>query len=120
MVDFSIIEGDIIYDQEADLIMQQIEILLDTRNGEVLGDYKFGTRFDVYLYNPNIGNTTIENDVRNYIIGNVELFDWQVDVHAEFLAGSLNDILLLTIELHDPSGSSYHKTYKVTQGAVEY
>lgn len=120
MVDFSIIDGDIIYDQEADLIMQQIEILLDTRNGEVFGDYDFGTRFDVYLYNPNIGNETIANDVRDYIINNVELFNWRVDVHVEFLVGTMNDIMLISIELHDTEGGTYSKTYKVSKGSVEY
>jgi len=120
MYDFSIIEDTVMWTEEVDLIMQQIEILLDTRNGEVLGEFGFGTRLDVYLYNPNIGNQTIANTIKSYITNNVDLFNWDLDVNVEFLAGTHNDILLLKITISDNKETAYTRTYKVSQGSVEY
>jgi phage baseplate assembly protein W len=84
MVDFSSIPNFVTFESDIDIIMQQIEILFDTRNGEVLGSYDFGTRFDTYLYNPNIGNQTVAQEVQQYIISNVELFNWNVNVDVQF------------------------------------
>lgn len=119
MIDFDSQDGAVVLDQEVDLIMQQIEIALDTRNGEILGNYNYGTRLDVYLFNPNIGNKTIEDAVYDYIINNVELFGWQVDVKVEFLLGTNNDIMLLGITFSKDT-DKYSKVYRVTEGAVEY
>jgi phage baseplate assembly protein W len=119
MIDFCDTTGAVILDQEVDLIIQQIEILFDTRNGDVLGEYDYGTRFDTYLFNPNIGNRTIESEVKSYIMQNVELFGWTLDISVEFLAGTQNDILLMKIEFSKNS-DVYYKIYKVSQGSVDY
>ena len=97
MIDFCDTTDAVILDQDVDLIMQQIEILFDTRNGDVLGEYDYGTRFDTYLFNPNIGNRTIEREVEDYITRNVELFGWQVTIEVEFLVGTQNDIMLMKV-----------------------
>lgn len=119
MIDFCDTTDAVILDQEVDLIMQQIEILFDTRNGDVIGEYNYGTRFDTYLFDPNIGNKTIEKEVENYINKNVELFGWKVDVDVEFLMGTQNDIMLLKVTF-SKNADSYSKVYKVSQGAVAY
>ena len=119
MIDFCESTGAVILNEEVDLIIQQIEILFDTRNGDVLGEYNYGTRFDTYLFNPNIGNHTIESEVTNYIMQNVELFGWHVRVDVEFLAGTQNDIMLMKVEFSKDS-DVYHKIYKVSQGSIDY
>ena len=119
MIDFDSQEGAVVLDNEVDLIMQQVEILLDTRNGEVIGDYGYGTRLDVYLYNPNIGNKTVEDAIYSYITSNVELFGWQLEVDVEFLVGTHNDIMLVQISF-SKNTDVYSKVYKVTEGSVEY
>lgn len=119
MIDFCSTNDAVILNQEVDLIIQQIEILFDTRNGDVLGEYDFGTRFDIYLFNSNIGNQTIETEVSNYIRQNVNLFGWQVDVAVEFLIGTQNDIMLMKVTFSKET-ESYSKIYKVSQGAVDY
>ena len=119
MNDFDSQEGAITLDQDVDLIMQQVEIALDTRNGEILGNYEYGTRLDVYLYNPNIGNQTIEDAIYDYLTSNIELFGWQLDVKVEFMVGTNNDIMLLQITF-SKNADSYSKIYKVTEGSVEF
>ena len=119
MIDFCDTTDAVILDQDVDLIMQQIEILFDTRNGDVLGEYDYGTRFDTYLFNPNIGNQTIADEVTNYISRNVELFGWVVSVDVEFLLGIQNDIMLLKVTF-SKNTDSYSKVYKVSQGSISY
>ena len=108
MIDFCSTLDAVVLDQDVDLIIQQIEMLFDTRCGDVLGAYDFGTRFDTYLFNPNIGNQTVENEVTRYIEHNVE-----------FLAGTQHDIMLLKVTFSKET-ESYSKIYRVSQGAVDY
>lgn len=119
MIDFCSTLDAVVLDQDVDLIIQQIEMLFDTRCGDVLGAYDFGTRFDTYLFNPNIGNQTIENEVTRYIENNVELFGWMVTVNVEFLVGTQHDIMLLKVTFSKET-ESYSKIYRVSQGAVDY
>lgn len=119
MIDFCSTLDAVVLDQDVDLIIQQIEMLFDTRCGDVLGAYDFGTRFDTYLFNPNIGNRMVESEVKRYIEENVELFDWEVAVNVEFLAGTQHDIMLMRVTFSKET-ESYTKIYKVTQGAVDY
>ena len=119
MVDFCSTPGAVVLDDEVDLIIQQIDILFDTREGEVLGERDFGVRFDTYLWNPNIGSGMIESEVKSYIERNVELFGWDVSVKVEFLLGTEHDILLMQVSFHKDS-DVYSKLYKVSHGAIEY
>lgn len=119
MIDFCSTLDAVVLDGDVDLIIQQIEMLFDTRCGNVLGDYDFGTRFDTYLFNPNIGNHMVESEVKRYIEENVELFGWSVEVSVEFLAGTQHDIMLMKVTFGKES-ESYSKIYKVSQGAVDY
>ncbi len=119
MIDFCDTTDAVILNQDVDLIMQQIEILFDTRNGDVLGEYDYGTRFDTYLFNPNIGNRTIEREVEDYITRNVELFGWQVTIEVDFLVGTQNDIMLMKVTFSKDT-DAYSKVYKVSQGVVVY
>lgn len=119
MIDFCSTPGAVVLDGEVDLIIQQIDVLFDTRQGEVLGQYDFGTKFDTYLFNPNIGSHMIENEVKNYILDNVELFNWSIEVKVEFLAGTEHDIMLMQVSFYNGS-DTYSKLYKVTHGSVDY
>lgn len=119
MIDFCSTLDAVTLDQDVDLIIQQIEMLFDTRCGDVLGSYDFGTRFDTYLFNPNIGNHMVESEVQRYIEDNVELFGWIVSVNVEFIAGTQNDIMLMKVTFSKDT-ESYSKIYKVSQGAINY
>lgn len=119
MIDFCSTLDAVVLDQDVDLIIQQIEMLFDTRCGHVLGAYEFGTRFDTYLFNPNIGNRMVEDEVKRYIDENVELFGWETTVNVEFLMGTQHDIMIIRVTFSKES-ELYTKIYKVTQGSVDY
>jgi hypothetical protein len=112
-------EGAVVLTEDIDIILQQVDILLDTRRGEILGDYEHGTELSKYLFDPNIGPAAIEDELRSYISDNVEMFGWSFDVKVEFLMGTLNDIILLNIIIYNDK-ESYTKTYKVSEGSSEY
>lgn len=117
MTDFCNTTDAVILENDIDLILQQIEILLDSSPGDVLGDSGFGIRFEDYLYQTSLGNNTVATRIATCILSNVELFDWHLDVKVEFLAGTENDILMFRIEVYKET-ESYSKVYKVTQGDV--
>ena len=106
-----------ILDQDLDLILQQIEILFDTRPRDVLGDPDFGINFEDYLYNTSLGNKTVATQISSYINTHIETFDWRVSVNVDFLAGSDNDILMIMVSV-SKDGDTYSKIYKVTEGGV--
>lgn len=119
MIDFCSTPGAVVLDGEVDLIIQQIDILFDTRPGEVLGQYEFGAKFDNYLFNPNIGSHMIESEVTNLITSNVELFGWKVDVKVEFLVGTQHDIMIMQVAFRKDT-DVYSKLYKVSHGSIDY
>ena len=117
MTDFCNTMDAVVLENDIDLILQQIEILLDSSPGDVIGDSNFGCRFEDYLYQTSLGNKTVATRIATNILSNVELFDWHLDVKVEFLAGTENDILMFRIEVYKET-ESYSKIYKVTQGDV--
>jgi len=119
MIDFCNTQDAVVLEQDVDLIMQQIEILFDTRPGEVIGENTFGTKLDTYLFNPNIGNSMVETELTDYIRQNVELFDWDINVSVDFLVGTQHDIMLLKVSFYK-NGEIYTKQYKVSQGSIDY
>jgi hypothetical protein len=113
MIDFNL-DGDypIKYD-EADLILQQVDILFDTTPGEVLGDISYGTNYSTFLYNLQLSNNdikyTIEQDLNK-----LELFNYTYTVDVNILMGSENDIILVNITFTNPE-NQFNKTYKIVK-----
>lgn len=113
MIDFNIDLGSPIKDRDIDLILQQIDILFDTIPGEVLGDTNFGSVYDRYLYNLQVSNIGISNQIMSDL-GSLELFGFTPDVQVYFLEGSENDIIMIKIIL-TRDREIYEKIYKVTK-----
>ena len=72
MIDFSNNTTKTILDETADLVLQQIDLLLDTDKGEVLGEQDFGTDYDKFLYEINVGNNYIIDYIERNIENNVD------------------------------------------------
>lgn len=117
-MDFCRTSNNVILNSEAELLLAQLDILLDTNKGEVLGDPNFGSDYDKFLHELNIGNKYIEDYVRFNIESNVELMGWELDVDVQFLLGSLNDIILLTISLKKHT-DIYTKIYKIDTSVID-
>jgi hypothetical protein len=93
------------------LIIQQLDILFDTNQGDVLGDENFGTQYDKYLHNLKISNEGLRHEVMSDL-STLELFGWVPDVEVYLLQGSQQDIALINIKLYKED-KIYEKTYKI-------
>lgn len=118
MIDFSNNTTKTILDETADLVLQQIDLLLDTDKGEVLGEQDFGTDYDKFLYEVNVGNNYIRDYIERNIENNVDLLGWQLDVQVETMMGTLNDIILVNIEL-SKDRDVYSKVYKIDKNVSQ-
>lgn len=111
-MDFSRTTNNIILNTEAELIIQQIDILLDTDKGEVLGDPSYGSDYDKFLHELNVGNEYVQDYIYNHITENVDLFGWELTIEVQFMMGTANDIILVGIEISN-NQESYTKVYKI-------
>ena len=93
------------------LIIQQLDILCDTNQGDVLGDENFGTQYDKYLHNLKISNEGLRHEVISDL-STLELFGWVPEVEVYLLQGSQQDIALINIKLYKED-KIYEKTYKI-------
>ena len=90
-------------ESKLDAAIQELDILFNTENTELLGDTRFGSNFEQFLWELN----PAPNDVRKYIIEkitNYTLYANQLDtyVHVEVLNGEIRSIYHVIISITDP------------------
>jgi len=82
------------------IFLQQIEMILTTRRGEVLGDPEFGANLDDYLWSTS-SNIEIESQIYSHIgrycaeLANRIPFN----VNVNFIKGDIFDSILVDIEI---------------------
>lgn len=114
MVDFSMYQksGSATLNLEVDLLIQQVDILFDTTPTEVLGDERFGTRYDDYLYDTRLSadnlKTIVEQD-----LSEINLMGWNYDVEVYLLQGTEQDIAIINITF-TKGIETVQKTYKIS------
>ena len=111
MKDFCLDDSKIFVSDERELILQQIDILFDTHDGDILGE-SWGTKFEDFLWDLKMSASDISAYTEDVIRTNVSLFGWHVNVETDILQGSQNDIILITIKLSNELKKK-KKTYKV-------
>ncbi len=84
------------FSDEYEIIISKIFMILNTRKGEVLGDYNFGVSLEDLLFTFEINDTEIEtkvlNQIRTYIPESIK-FDIKLSVKR--YRGEVRDIILL-------------------------
>lgn len=118
MIDFSRVTSTTTIENTAEFVLQQIDILLDTDKGEVLGEPRFGSDYDKFLYELNISNTYIENYIYNNITENVDLMGWGLGVHVDLMVGTKTDIILVEISV-SKNNDVFSKVYKIDTSIIE-
>lgn len=111
MKDFCLDESKPFVTDERELILQQIDILFDTKPGDVIGE-NWGTRFEDFLWDLNMSADDVSAYTEDVVRSNINLFGWNVKVETNILQGSQNDIILITIKLSNEL-TQFEKTYKV-------
>ena len=117
MIDFCNTKDAILLESDLDLVLQQIEMVLDTRRGDVIGDYDYGSNFSQYLFDINLGNQTVANNIKQTLMNQIDFMGWDLNVAVDFLLGSQHDIMLVQLEI-SKDDEAYTRIYKVTQGDV--
>ena len=112
MVDFNIKEGSPMIDDEASLVLQQIDILFDTVPGEVAGAIGFGTEYDHYMYSFNIDSIAMEEMILDDLYS-LDLFGYSPEVNVMFLQGTEQDIAIINITI-SKGENLYKKSYKIS------
>ena len=113
MVDFNINYGKPSKNSDVDLILQQIDILFDTVPKEVLGQERYGSEYDKYLYSLKVSPEALKQQVYADI-KSLQLFGFVPSVEVYLLQGTEQDIAVIqiTIARYD---ESYEKIYRITQ-----
>ena len=118
-MDFSRTTSDIVLeDKSGELVIQQIDIFLDTDKGEVLGDLDYGSDYDKFLYELNVGNEYVRDYVMNSLQKNIDFFDWELEVEVQFMMGEKNDIILIGIEI-SKNNEAYSKVYRIDRSVYD-
>jgi len=116
MIDFCNNNSAIQLTSDIDNVLQQLEIFLDTRKGETLGE-RYGNDFDKFLFDVNVGNEYAARYIENSIRGHVDLLGWDLSVKVSFLMGDYNDIMIIHMMLSN--GDEYYvKNYKMKEGSI--
>lgn len=110
MLDFDLIDKPIQND-DISLVLQQIDILFDTKPKEVLGSEDFGTNYEKYLFDLNISNEAIKHSVLSDL-RSLDLFGFEPTVDVYLLQGTENDIALVDIQLRRED-EYYQQIYKI-------
>ena len=112
MIDFCLTKDAVLLQQDVDLVLQQIDMLLDTSPKEVLGDPSYGSDYERFIWDLTASEGAIDRYVINNITNNVDLLGFQLNVVSEIYYGTQNDIILIVIEL-SKDGYTYKKVYNI-------
>jgi phage baseplate assembly protein W len=84
--------------EDLEYLIIQIEMILFTRRGDVLGDDNFGASLDDLIFSTNLSGSAIENVVRDQIKAYIPLANtYNVDTRCEFYKGVEKDTAILDI-----------------------
>lgn len=112
MIDFNLNKGLPIQNDDISLILQQIDILFDTKPKEILGFENYGTKYDTYLYNLKISNDALKHEVLSDI-QSLDLLGFEPKVEVHLLQGTEQDIALIEILLKR-NEEQYQQIYKIS------
>ena len=112
MVDFNLNEGDPLITNDIDCIIQQIDILFDTTQGDLLGDITYGTDYAYLLYDLKMSADGLRDHMMNDL-NKLDLMGFTPEINVYLMQGTERDIALIQVDLRRYS-EKYTKTYKIT------
>lgn len=82
--------------------LQQIEMILFTRQTEVLGEDSFGANLEDMIYTLNISEGLIKTVIMNQIMTYCPLYQiFKTDININFYKGTERDIAIIDIIIND-------------------
>lgn len=113
MIDFCNTTDASYLEHDVDLVIQELDMLLDTDNGEVLGDYEYGNDFYKFLYELRTSAEYIRGYVTARITSLTNLHGFTLDVRVTIHQGTENDIIIIYINL-SKNGEVWEKIYNIS------
>lgn len=98
MIDFCNTEDAPLLIHDIDLVIQEIDMLFSTSEGEVLGDETYGSNFESLLWDMNASDAYIEEYVYGQL-AKVNMHGYAPSVKVSTYQGTMNDIILIQISL---------------------
>ena len=94
----------IIEDRPIEFIIQKLENILFTNQGDVLGDPLFGANLEYYLWSTNVPSNKIEKNIQDQIDEYLdELNTYDYEFSLDLYEGTLRDILYINFRIRDIS-----------------
>lgn len=98
MVDFNLIDGDPLINDDVACIKQQIAILFSTKPGDLLGDIEYGCEYERYLYDTKLDSYELSAQMMDDLY-TLDLLGWYPEVETKLLQGTERDIALIKVDL---------------------
>ena len=96
--DPNFVENKIEITEDLEFILMQLELILFTRQHDVLGDLGFGGDLEDLIFTTTLSGSHIENVIRNQITEYIPLANtYNIDVSCEFYKGVDRDSAVLDI-----------------------
>lgn len=114
MIDFTLsskLSDDVQISNDLLCALQQIDLLFNTEPDEVLGDERFGSNYDKYLYKLGVSNSALETKIANDI-HQLNLFGYTPEVKVTIVDGTHRDIAFIDITLKGEF-DDFTKTYMI-------
>ena len=95
-------ERRIIEDRPIEFIVQKLENILFTNQGDVLGDLRFGANLEYYLWSTNVPANRIEKEIQeqiNIYLDELNTYDYEFSV--DLFEGTVRDILYVNFRIRD-------------------
>ena len=95
-------EGEIIVEDPLRVIINKIEMVLFTTQGEFIGDVNFGANIPFYLWETNVSVDYIRSNIQQQFDTYIpELRDINSTLNVEVTEGELQDILFIDVQLNE-------------------
>ena len=110
-MDFNLNDGDQFIDS-TDYVIQQIEGLLDTTPGDLLGDMDYGSDYEYLLHDIRLNADNLASYVQEDLNG-IELEGHEIEVSSMLLEGTEREIALVNMDITTPHDQHFNKTYNI-------
>lgn len=111
MTDFCLDTENVLSRNDVDNVLQQIDMIFDTYEKEVFGE-DYGSDFYQFLWDHSASSEEISEYTEKQIRNNVDLMGLNISVKTDFLEGTENDIILVSIDIFNDNYKTT-KTYRI-------
>jgi hypothetical protein len=105
--------NDIEIEERLDIFLQQLEMIITTKKGSVLGDPNFGVNLDSYIWNFGVSSNNIKQEIFSQISDYIDYDasrDISYDIEISFLKGEIWDTIIVDVTIDGTKVAGYAVT----------